>query len=63
MNDLGVPGAWWLISIAAALEHIEQHLAAPESCKRAALEALHLLNSGLHRTGAVPADFQREERA
>lgn len=67
MYDLGVPGVWWLISIddarriAAALEHIEAHLATPESCKQEALGALHLLNSGLRRTGAVPADF-REAR-
>jgi len=69
VSDLGTPGAWMLISredarrIAAALEQIETHLATPDSCKRAAVNALHLLNSGLHVTDAVPVDFQQEVQA
>lgn len=65
---LSSPGAWRLISladaqkIAAELDRIAANANVSAAAERDAQDALHTLNSGLHATDAVPADWQ-EARA
>lgn len=48
--------------IAEAMARVEQNAVVSEAARRDALDALHVLNTGLHCTNAAPADFRREVR-
>ena len=62
----GDPKTWWLIAeddVRAIRAALEQHARNTENEPRTELlgAALHALDSGLHTTAAVPADFRAED--
>ena len=62
--DLTQPGAWWLITrddVQAALDCLAFVCEGTNEPQTVTLceTALHILQTGVHETGAVPSDFQK----